>query len=58
MLTYSGLAFDCCCVVGGGTTRLKLLKLAVGVGTGWWWCRSGSRLRSDLVREESLEGPS
>ena len=59
MLTYSGLALACCVVVGGGgggTTRLKLLKLAVGVGTGWWWCRSGSRLRRDLVREESLEG--
>ena len=46
----------CACVAvvaGGGTTRLKLLKFAVGVGTGCAWC--GRRLRRDLVSDESLE---
>ena len=32
---------------------MKLLKFAVGVGTGCAWC--GRRLRRDLVSEESLE---
>ena len=54
VLTYSGFDLGgCCCTAGAGTTRLKLLKLAVGVGTGCAWC--GRRLRRDLVKEESLE---